>query len=91
MGHTIYYNTEIRRWEDFKKFLKRIARGLGYSLLPEKEWIILVPDSDGVEPLKIKKSGAHSAKTYLREPYHSIYLLILYSASAFGSVEVWED
>lgn len=91
MGHTIYYNTSIQKWWGFKKFMRRVCSGIGYQLKEEKGTLIIFPQKRGVEPLRIKKEGDGFAKTNLIEPEHSIYLLILHSASSFGSVSVWED
>ncbi|NJE05773.1 TonB-dependent receptor [Thermococcus sp. M36] len=91
MGHTVYYRIHIEKWEEFRVFLAAVARGLGYHLMDRGEYVVVLPDCPLVEPLEIKKEGWGFAKTNLVEPCHSVYLLILYSISAFGSVDVWED
>ncbi|CAD5243403.1 TonB-dependent receptor [Thermococcus camini] len=91
MGHTVYYVTRIDRWEEFRGFLGKICEGLGFRLVGGDDYVLILPECYGVEPLKIKKNGEGFVKTNLIEPCHSIYLLVLHSASSFGSVEVWED
>lgn len=91
MGHTIYYKTDVRMWEQFSGFLERISNGLGYTLTVTETSATLEPDNPRVEPLIIEKKGFGFAKTNLIEPHHSIYLLVLHSVAFFGSVELWED
>ncbi|MBP1911757.1 TonB-dependent receptor [Thermococcus stetteri] len=91
MGHTIYYNTSIQKWCEFKKFMRKVCEGIGYQLEEENEALTITPTKKGVEALRIEKEGEGFAKTNLIEPEHSIYLLILHSVSSFGSVSVWED
>ncbi|WP_048056061.1 hypothetical protein [Pyrococcus sp. ST04] len=89
MGYTVYYKTKIDKWREFIKLIERISGGLGIEIKIRENEVIL--KGEDVEELRIKKEGYSSVKTYGREPYTSIYLLILYSISSFGSVEVWED
>ncbi len=91
MGHTVHYTADIERWDEFVRFIKRICLGLGWGVDDEEENITVFPPCYSVEPLAIRKKGRGFAKTNLVEPCHSVYLLILYSASSFGSVSVWED
>ena len=91
MGHTLYYYTDIERWEEFKGFLKRVSEGLGYVFFEKGESVFIRPECLSVEPLEIRKKGKGFTKTNLIEPCHSIYLLILHSVSSFGSISVWED
>ncbi|NJF25544.1 TonB-dependent receptor [Thermococcus sp. Bubb.Bath] len=91
MGHTVYYKTSIGRWEAFGAFLRRVCTGLGYGFEASGDSIVITPDCRLVEPLWIEKRGEGFVKTNRIEPCHSIYLLILHSVSAFGSVELWED
>ncbi|AFK22815.1 hypothetical protein Py04_1241 [Pyrococcus sp. ST04] len=85
----MYYKTKIDKWREFIKLIERISGGLGIEIKIRENEVIL--KGEDVEELRIKKEGYSSVKTYGREPYTSIYLLILYSISSFGSVEVWED
>ncbi|ASJ16870.1 hypothetical protein A3L04_07180 [Thermococcus chitonophagus] len=89
MGYTIYYRVEITRWSEFVKFIKRICRGLGIGFELSGSYVVVTGEE--AESLVIPPSGEGFVKTYGREPITSIYLLILYSISAFGSVLVWED
>ncbi len=91
MGHTVYYKTDIPKWREFRSFLQRICRGLGYDVEFQGEVAFVFPHCSAVEPLKIPRKGESFVKTNLIEPHHSVYLLILYSISSFGSVSVWED
>jgi hypothetical protein len=91
LGHTIYYKTSIEQWEAFEGFIERICSGLQYDLETLGDHITIFPNCRLVEPLTIPKEGEGFAKTNLVEPCHSIYLLLLHSVSAFGSVELWED
>jgi hypothetical protein len=91
MGHTIYYKTSVSHWEGFVKLMRRVASALGYSLFEGKLFVELHPHRPGVEALRIEREGEGFVKTNLIEPEHSLYLLILYSISSFGSVSVWED
>jgi len=91
LGHTIYYTTSIKRWDEFVAFIKRICRGLGWDLEAGEESIAVFPPCIPVEPLVVKRRGEGFAKTNLSEPCHSIYLLILHSVSSFGAVSIWED
>ncbi|MFA4668965.1 hypothetical protein QDY65_00205 [Pyrococcus kukulkanii] len=89
MGYTIYYRVKITRWSEFVTFIKRVCKGLRLHCEVEGETVKI--DAEGVEFLIIPTEGEGFVKTYRKEPYTSLYLLIIYSASAFGSVEVWED
>ena len=91
MGHTIYYKTGIDRWEEFKEFLERVCRGLGCGVETQGNAVLIFPNCESVEPLRMERKGEGFAKTNLIEPCHSIYLLVLHSISSFGSVSVWED
>ena len=91
LGHTIYYLMDVEEWEDFKVLIERVCFGLGWEFEGKSDKITVFPACPSVEPLTLKRRGSGFAKTSLIEPCHSIYLLILYSASAFGSVSVWED
>ena len=91
MGHTVYYRTEIAEWNTFIEFMKEVCDGLGLETLVEGDSFTVFPDCLGVEPLEIPKKGEGFAKTNRVEPCHSLYRLILYSLSSFGSVSVWED
>ncbi|WP_237702102.1 TonB-dependent receptor [Thermococcus sp. AM4] len=71
--------------------MRRICWGLGYELVSLGEAVRVLPSCPLVEPLFIPRRGEGFTKTNLVEPCHSIYLLILHSASSFGSVSVWED
>ncbi len=88
MGYTIYYRIKLDEPERAFRFIERACRGLGMECELEEERIIIKCPS--VEPLIIK-NGEGFAKTYGREPCTSLYLLLLLSLSAFGSVELWED
>ncbi|MFA4663087.1 hypothetical protein [Pyrococcus kukulkanii] len=89
MGYTIYYRVRITKWSEFVKFIERICHGLGMELELSNDSVMIKGES--VESLLIPAKGEGFVKTYGKEPVTSIYLLILYSASAFGSVLVWED
>ncbi|NJE11193.1 TonB-dependent receptor [Thermococcus sp. MAR1] len=91
MGHTVYYSIRIEQWEEFKSFIERICRGIGYDFVDNGDSILIIPECHNVEPLEIRMEGAGFVKTNLIEPCHSVYLLVLHSASSFGSVGVWED
>ncbi|AHL23132.1 hypothetical protein [Thermococcus nautili] len=91
MGHTVYYRTRVYRWEMFRRFVERVARGIGYQVKSQGDSLTLDPGHPLVEPLVIEKRGEGFAKTNLVEPHHSIYLLVLHSIAFFGSVELWED
>ncbi|WP_297509208.1 TonB-dependent receptor [Thermococcus sp.] len=91
MGHTIYYLMDVEEWKDFRMLIERVCFGLGWEFESKLDEIRIFPACISVEPLLLKKRGSGFVKTNLIEPCHSIYLLILYSASAFGSVSVWED
>jgi len=91
LGHTIYYKIEIPRWREFRKFIERVCTGLGCGLELLDDALIIHPFCRSVEPLEIAKRGTGFVKTNLMEPCHSLYLLVLHSASSFGSVELWED
>ncbi len=88
MGYTIYYRIKLDEHERAFRFIERVCRGLGMECELEGEEIRITCPS--VEPLIIK-NGEGFAKTYGREPCTSLYLLLLLSLSAFGSVELWED
>ena len=90
MGYTIYYRVSIKEHEKACAFVKRICSGLNWDCEVNEEEIIIKPVTEEVEPLIIK-NGRGFVKTYKREPYTSIYLLLLSSLSAFGSVEVSDD
>lgn len=91
MGHTIYYKTSIEQWDAFRELIEKICEGLRYDLETSANYVIVIPNCELVEPLKIEKLGEGFAKTNKFEPCHSIYLLILHSVCSFGSVEIWED
>ncbi len=91
MGHTIYYEISVHRWRDFKRFMKRVCEGLGYGIVDRGNLIEVHPPCPFVEVLILPRRGWGFVKTNLVEPCHSVYLLMLYSASSFGEVEVWED
>lgn len=91
MGHTIYYKIAIHKWKEFREFIERVCRGLDCPVEISEELIVINSQCPLVEPLMIRKNCEGFAKTNLIEPSHSLYLLILYSASSFGSVLVWED
>ncbi|WP_297498999.1 TonB-dependent receptor [Thermococcus sp.] len=91
MGHTIYYMMEVEEWEGFRMLVERACLALGWDFKRNADEMTIFPVCPSVEPLTIKKRGSGFAKTNLTEPCHSLYLLILYSASSFGSVSVWED
>lgn len=90
MGYTIYYRLSIRNRKKGYMFIKRVCRGLKLDCEFRGEDIIIKPLSSDVEPLVIK-NGKGFVKTYKREPYTSLYLLLLLSLSAFGSVDVSDD
>ncbi|KUK18101.1 MAG: Uncharacterized protein XD54_0608 [Thermococcus sibiricus] len=90
MGYTIYYRISIKEPEKACAFIERICNGLNLDCRFNEREIIIKPSSKEVEPLVIK-NGRGFVKTYKREPYTSIYLLLLFSLSAFGSVEVSDD
>ena len=90
MGYTIYYHINLKEPEKAYAFIERICNGLNLDCRFNKREIIIKPSSKEVEPLVIK-NGRGFVKTYKREPYTSIYLLLLLSLSAFGSVEVSDD
>lgn len=88
MGYTIYYRIKIDEPGRAFRFIERTCRGLNLEYeLQEGRIIIRCPS---VESLIIK-NGEGFAKTYGREPCTSLYLLLLLSLSAFGSVEVFDD
>lgn len=91
MGYTIYYKTTVDRWEEFVSFVERVCYGLGYSVEKDEDALIVIPECSLVEPLIIERNGRGFVKTNLIEPCHTIYLLILHSVAAFGSVSVLED
>ena len=91
MGHTVYYRTRVERWRMFRRFVERVARGIGYQVQTTEGSLTLNPGHPLVEPLVVEKRGEGFAKTNLVEPHHSIYLLVLHSIAFFGSVELWED
>jgi len=91
VGHTLYYRTDVEKWDEFKGFVERTAHGIGYGVRVLEDSVVLSPGSPLVEPLVIERRGGGFAKTNLVEPHHSIYLLILHSIAFFGSVELWED
>ncbi len=91
MGHTIYYKTEVSKWEEFEGFLKRVCMGLGYGVESQGDAVLIFPNCEAVEPLRVERKGEGFAKTNLIEPCHSVYLLMLHSVASFGSVAVWED
>ncbi len=91
MGHTIYYETVISKWEEFMRFIERVCMGLGYGIEIQENAVLIFPSCEAVEPLRVERKGEGFAKTNLIEPCHSVYLLMLYSVSSFGSVSVWED
>ena len=90
MGYTIYYHVKIKEYKKAYAFIERICNGLNLDCRFNEREIIVKPSSKDVEPLVIK-NGRGFVKTYKREPYTSIYLLVLFSLSAFGSVEVSDD
>ncbi|MDN5319769.1 MAG: hypothetical protein PWP49_189 [Thermococcaceae archaeon] len=90
MGYTIYYSLEIREYKRASRFIERICKGLNLECEFREGEIIIQPPSKEVEPLVIK-NGKGFVKTYKREPYTSLYLLLLLSLSAFGSVVVFDD
>ena len=90
MGYTIYYYVKIKEYKKACTFIERICNGLNLDCRFNEREIIIKPSSKEVEPLVIK-NGSGFVKTYKREPYTSIYLLLLLSLSAFGSVEVSDD
>ena len=90
MGYTIYYHVKIKEYKKACTFIERICNGLNLDCRFNEREIIIIPPSKEVEPLVIK-NGSGFVKTYKREPYTSIYLLLLLSLSAFGSVEVSDD
>jgi len=90
MGYTIYYHVKIKEYKKACTFIERICNGLNLDCRFNETEIIIKPPSKEVEPLVIK-NGRGFVKTYKREPYTSIYLLLLLSLSAFGSVEVSDD
>ncbi|RLF74551.1 hypothetical protein DRN43_04390 [Thermococci archaeon] len=90
MGYTIYYRIKIDNHEKALSFIERVCRGLGMECELEGGGIRIICPSGGVEPLIIK-NGEGFVKTYGREPCTSLYLLLLLSLSAFGSVEVFDD
>jgi len=90
MGYTVYYHVEIKEYKKACTFIERICNGLNLDCKFNEREIIIIPPSKEVEPLVIK-NGRGFVKTYKREPYTSIYLLVLLSLSAFGSVEVSDD
>jgi len=91
LGHTIYYFTHITDWKKFLDFLALVCAGVGFSLHSEESSVVVSPPCPHVEELKIKRHGAGFVKTNFVEPCHSIYLLMLYAVSSFGSADVWED
>jgi len=91
VGYTIYFKTEISRWNELKEFLVKTCHGIGFYVKVQKDSIIINPGFSKVEPLIIMKKGSNAVKTYGLEPYTSLYKLILYSLSSFGSVEIFED
>ncbi|WP_048874621.1 hypothetical protein [Thermococcus litoralis] len=90
MGYTIYYHIHIRKPKKAAEFIEIVCKGLGWDFDVREGEIIIFPPEEKVEPLVIK-DGKGSAKTYKKEPYTTIYLLLLLSLSAFGSVDVSDD
>jgi len=91
MGHTIYYRLAIEEWEKAVEFIHRVGEGIGLEVKGGKTLLVVKPQNERIEPLTISRKINGFAKTYGLEPYTSLYLLILYSLSVFGSSEVWED
>jgi hypothetical protein len=91
LGYTVYYQLEIEEWKAFANFVRRVISGIGWDFQEDCKGIVVLPPCEGVEPLILRRNYRGFAKTNMREPCHSIYLLILYSASSFGSVSVLED
>ncbi len=91
MGHTLYYNYRCEHWNELKEFIGEISSGLGLSLSESNESILVYSPCPKVEPLVIPLRGRGFVKTNKIEPCHSLYKLIIYSLSFFGSLEVWED
>ncbi|WP_048053372.1 hypothetical protein [Pyrococcus horikoshii] len=91
MGYSIYYKIEISNWKKMITLINRICDGLGFELIVSHDRVIIDPELGNIESLIIPKKGYGSVKTFGIEPITTIYLLILYSLSSFGSVEVWED
>ncbi len=91
MGYTIYFKTEVSKWNELKGFLVEICHNIGFDIEVREDEIIVQPQFQKVEPLIIRKKGKSSVKTYGLEPYTSLYRLILYSLALFGSVGISED
>ena len=91
MGHTLYYSTSVEKWKEFTHLVKKACRGLEWEAKILKDSVVVRAPCNHVEMLVIEKNGKGFVKTNLVEPCHSIYLLILYSVAAFGSVSLWED
>ncbi|AFN04295.1 hypothetical protein PFDSM3638_07610 [Pyrococcus furiosus DSM 3638] len=92
MGYTIYYKTNVDKWEGAIAFLSRVCKGLRWNFkIRARGDVIIIPDFKKVEILVIPKKGSGFVKTYGIEPYTTLYLLILHSLNAFGSVEIIED
>ncbi|MDK2782427.1 MAG: hypothetical protein PWQ32_16 [Thermococcaceae archaeon] len=90
MGYTLYYHIRLKEPEKAARFIERVCKGLGWDFDAREREIIAFPPEEKVEPLVIK-DGKGFAKTYKKEPYTTIYLLLLFSLSAFGSVDVSDD
>ncbi|WP_175060145.1 hypothetical protein [Thermococcus sp. 2319x1] len=90
MGYTLYYHIRLKEPEKAARFIERVCKGLRWDFNSREGEIIVSPPEEKVEPLVIKE-GKGFTKTYKKEPYTSIYLLLLLSLSAFGSVEVSDD
>ncbi len=91
MGHTIYYHTSIKEWDEFLLFVKRVCAGIGWDVGVTEERAVIEPPCNLTEKLVIEREGEGFVKTNLVEPCHSICLLLLHSVASFGSVSVWED
>ncbi|MCO6041877.1 hypothetical protein [Thermococcus alcaliphilus] len=90
MGHTLYYHIRLKEPEKAARFIERVCKGLRWDFDTREGEIIVFPPEEKVEPLVIK-DGKGFAKTYKEEPYTTIYLLLLFSLSAFGSVDISDD
>jgi len=91
MGYTIYYRVVLVDEKNALRVLKEVCTGLGLQIEKKDSAIVITPGCTDVEPLIIKTGELSFSKTYKKEPYTSLYKLILLSLSSFGSVELFDD
>lgn len=91
MGYTIYYRVVLVNEEKALRVLEEVCTGLGLQIEKKGSAIVITPECTCIEPLIIKSGEWSFSKTYKKEPYTSLYKLILLSLSSFGSVELFDD